>query len=969
MLTYSTYLAGEAMDQATGIAVDGTGNAYVTGGTYSTDFPTTSGAFSTTLSGYSDAFVSKLNATGSGLLYSTYLGGTYSYGAGIAVDGADNAYVTGFTDASDFPTTPGAFSTTHSGGSEYAFEDVFVSKLNATGSGLLYSTYLGSSIGSFGNGGAESLGIAVDGAGNAYVTGSTTSPNFPTTPDAFSTALSGYGDPDAFVSKLNATGSGLLYSTYLGGSSRDHGVGIAVDGAGNAYVTGVTNSPDFPTTRGAFSRTFSGYDDAFVAKLSIPSTASPRVIVLVHGINGDTQAITSGTPHAGDGSDYTQLLPELQKAYPGNVFVFSYFQDRGNATSGGAKPPCGPLVTPEAGTTIPIFYPNSVNDNVCDSQSDLGLNAYKLDSDLQTIRATHSGPITIIAHSIGGAITRGWLALARRNINACDAQGQQSVDGCNAASTHGVDEVVFFQGAQQGSFEAGAGQSVATCASGQGVGAWGCDVLKAVIDKVASLRQFNPDRPATQELAPQSSWYANINAIGLPHKAIGLPQSIQYYNFYSDIQVRQGLAILQASWYTPYMSLGDLVMLPGSDNPQDAPTDGADGGAVFNPDPLTYSLQHQPYEWPMSEQITEHDTGLLGAGILAGAAFLSPYSHFNMSTHMYQVNVNDCRTGYVLSVDQEILKVINDVSYCHAAAPGGMPAAPSVRAQVIAPSAASPRSTPDRSGAAQGSACFNSDTTTPSNWVSAMRQRAAAGTPLPTQADYTVFRDPCSATVIAVALPGNAAGLPVGSFDLSIAGVGTYQGVMPIRQLDSRFDVLIGRVPATFQPTDGGPAAQVTLTMGGAVDTNALQAIFVGSIAMPGGAIPFRLRAEPPSTALATQTATQSLALLQQGKWTTLYPLLADDTRRLFTAQQFSQLMTTAQGQSSPIVSLAPAGAGTSGVTPSGYPYYLQPYSEQIQGANGTLSTATGTLQLIDDDGTWRLWSTVPATGGAITSP
>ena len=257
-LLYSTYLGGSGIDEGFGIAVDTVGNAYVTGVIGSTDFPTTTGAFQSTLGGFSDAFVAKLNPTAAGpasLVYSTYLGGSGNdEGRGLAVDAGGNAYVTGRTSSTDFPTTTGAFQTTAGG-----LGDAFVTKLDPTGSALLYSTYLG------GSGADESFAIAVDPGGNAYVTGFASSTNFPTTTGAFQSALGGFAD--AFVTKLNSLGSGLVYSTYLGGSEQDQGRGLAVDPGGNAYVTGFTASTNFPTTTGAFQTAFGGFFDAFVTKL------------------------------------------------------------------------------------------------------------------------------------------------------------------------------------------------------------------------------------------------------------------------------------------------------------------------------------------------------------------------------------------------------------------------------------------------------------------------------------------------------------------------------------------------------------------------------------------------------------------------------------------------------------------------------------------------------------------------------
>jgi hypothetical protein len=214
--------------------------------------------------------VTKINATGTALVYSTYLGGSSAdIGNGIFVDGSLQAYVTGSTESSPtvngFPATPGAFRTTFGGTT-----DAFVTKLNGAGTALLYSTYLG--------GASEDVGnsIFVDGSGDAYVTGSTTSdsPNpFPTTFGASSYGGSG----DAFVTKINATATALIYSTYLGGRNTDVGKAISVDGAGDAYVAGSTNSPDFPLRDPLVGNTKLGggtgsSTDAFVAKITAAGT-------------------------------------------------------------------------------------------------------------------------------------------------------------------------------------------------------------------------------------------------------------------------------------------------------------------------------------------------------------------------------------------------------------------------------------------------------------------------------------------------------------------------------------------------------------------------------------------------------------------------------------------------------------------------------------------------------------------------
>jgi len=258
-LVYSTYLGGSGGEAGHAIAVDAAGHAYVTGATGSPDFPTTLGAFQTVFSSghYYNAFVTKLNPNGSGLIYSTYLGGSGDdAGFRITVDAAGNAYVTGTSGSTDFPTTLGAFQTAHSPFNPRCEQlsicfDAFVTKLNPIGSALVYSTYLGGSELEMGN------AIAVDAAGSAYVTGYTYSMDFPTTPGAFHPTPGVVAD--AFVTKLNLDGSGLAYSTYLGGSGGDAGYAIAVDAGGNAYVTGSTGSVNFPTTPGAFQPVHGSY--------------------------------------------------------------------------------------------------------------------------------------------------------------------------------------------------------------------------------------------------------------------------------------------------------------------------------------------------------------------------------------------------------------------------------------------------------------------------------------------------------------------------------------------------------------------------------------------------------------------------------------------------------------------------------------------------------------------------------------
>jgi hypothetical protein len=281
-LIYSTYIGGSSDDSGNAIAVDGSGNAFVAGGTNSSNFPTQS-PFQGTFGGVADAFALKLNSTGSALTYSTFIGGTGNdVATGLALDSTGNAYIVGSTTSTDFPTQ----SPIQSG--LLGSSNGFVTKLNASGGALDYSTYLGGSNADF------AVAVAVDASNNAYVTGGTNSPDFPTkagfqgscgTDGTCNGALY-----DAFVTVINASGSGYVYSTFLGGESNDTGLGVAVDSAGDAYVTGFTSSAAAFPLMSAVQGTFGGGTlDAFVTELNPAGTALVYSTYL--GGSGDDTAV------------------------------------------------------------------------------------------------------------------------------------------------------------------------------------------------------------------------------------------------------------------------------------------------------------------------------------------------------------------------------------------------------------------------------------------------------------------------------------------------------------------------------------------------------------------------------------------------------------------------------------------------------------------------------------------------------
>jgi Chitobiase/beta-hexosaminidase C-terminal domain/Bacterial Ig-like domain (group 3)/Beta-propeller repeat len=279
-LVYSTYISGSNVDEAYAIAVDAQGNAYVAGQTGSFDFPVTPGALQTknkTGSGFT-GFITKLNSTGTSLVYSTYLGGSVGNpnnpfttvpqdkAVAIAVDAAGEVYVTGTTGSIDFPTTPGAFQTVNKATTSNV--SGFVTKINATGTALVYSTYLGGSTQE------NPAGIALDTQGNSYIAGATDSNDFPTTSNAFQLANKAGLGFTGFLTKMNNSGTSLVYSTYLGGSREDAVNALSLDSSGDAYLTGFTVSGDFPTTPGAFQSVLAAQSqNAFVTKVNTTGTA------------------------------------------------------------------------------------------------------------------------------------------------------------------------------------------------------------------------------------------------------------------------------------------------------------------------------------------------------------------------------------------------------------------------------------------------------------------------------------------------------------------------------------------------------------------------------------------------------------------------------------------------------------------------------------------------------------------------
>ncbi|WP_347274635.1 SBBP repeat-containing protein [Candidatus Kuenenia sp.] len=344
-LLASTYIGGSYSDHGYSIGFDSSGNVYVAGTSDSSDYPTTIDAYQTSISG-SGVIVSKLNSDLTILLASTYIGGSYiDYGYSIALDSSGNVYVVGATRSSDYPTTTGAYQTIFNSSGDNP--DVVISKLNSELTNLLASTYLG------GYSSDEGYSISLDGSGNVYITGQSSSGDYPTTTDAYQNFFN--GDQEIIISKLNSELTNLLASTYLGGNGNDYGTSLVIDDSGNVYVTGYSHSSDYPTTTGAYQTSNkSTYQDGIISKL-----------------NNDLTTLLASTYIGGSRQDN---LSSLAVDNSGNVYV------TGNSYSSDYPTTTGAYQT---------SYSGSLNDVIVS----------KLNSDLTTLKAS-----TYLGSYIGSAI-------------------------------------------------------------------------------------------------------------------------------------------------------------------------------------------------------------------------------------------------------------------------------------------------------------------------------------------------------------------------------------------------------------------------------------------------------------------------------------------------------------------------------------------------------------------------------------
>ncbi|MFH1220090.1 MAG: SBBP repeat-containing protein [Candidatus Eisenbacteria bacterium] len=391
-LVWSTFLGGSSDDSGCALALDSSGNPIVVGSTYSSDLPMTPGGYDASFNGGVDVFVAKLSASGSALVWSTFLGGSSGdWGWALALDSSGSPVVTGYTGSRGFPTTPGAYDGVYDG-----YGDVFVAKLSASGNALVWSTFLGGSRYDVG------YGLVLDSSGNTVVTGWTISSDFLTTPGAFDTSYNGGTYGDVFVAKISSSGSALLWSTFLGGSSDEHGNALVLDSSGNPVVAGVTYSSDFPTTPGGYDSTHNGGQDVFVVKLS--ASGSTLVWSTLLGGSSDEEgydlvldlsgnSVVTGETWSADfpttawaydtsfnGSDYTDAFVAKLSA-SGNALVWSTFL-------GGSSYDCGYAVDLDSwGNPVVAGYTKSTDfpstPEAYDQSNDGGYDAFVADLQVQ----------------------------------------------------------------------------------------------------------------------------------------------------------------------------------------------------------------------------------------------------------------------------------------------------------------------------------------------------------------------------------------------------------------------------------------------------------------------------------------------------------------------------------------------------------------------------------------------------------
>lgn len=624
---------------------------------------------------------------------------------------------------------------------------------------------------------------------------------------------------------------------------------------------------------------------------SVRATAT-RTVTFVHGINGNFRNFQCSNLTGG----FTAILAKVCGDPAFTEESFPYYQDLGFA-SPGATPPC-PGMPPPNTTTGPLFVdPDAINPDICDSKGALAFTAAALHDHLAALNTKD----TVIANSMGAAIARGWLAIAQINVG-----GDQSL-------AH-ADSVVFLQGAQAGSWAALAGQAIASV-----------PVVGPIAQGISHLANLDLDRPGVMDVTPQGPWYFSVNPFGVP-------ANLAYYNFYSNLMVNFQVNLLFFTLNMGSFDTGDLVMLPGSDDPTDLPLL---GGAKFLPGGQQTASRH---EYAVNGQVNVNPADLAIPALLARDVIRlirSPINHFNFGSNVGTIQVPGCAAGApTTTVADEAFRLLQNPTA------GCASAKLRTRRTVIA----SASSAMTGGAAAAGS-------------YGAARSGFAGPTPL--QAPF-VARARSGDPVLTVQLQAGVRS--TGLFNFTVAKTGTWTGVIGVRKAGRSAIVhLRGDVNAEFTANGGNKAVSATVRMEGTINT-AHDAATISIRATRQG-IPrsthYLINNNPrPKLRKAAPAARVAGATLQARDFARLYKIAASDITSRFTQAQFVALLS---GQHRPrITNVAPSGAGTFSMN-AGLTYFAQKFTFTTV-RNGKIIHHTSDIVMVWENKVWRFFGTTAPT-------
>jgi len=791
-------------------------------------------------------------------------------------------------------------------------------------------------------------------------------------------------DGDVYVSDVN--NGRILY--YPPGSTRATRFfrlgavyGLAVDGGGGLYLAAIpllylprsSTTPTIYTTRADAQAVavdkaggiyvgdegfHSGNDRHGVRVLYYPPQGSPppspspppaspspptnsRAIVFIHGIAGNY----ADTDREEASQRYTTFIHTLRHQFGlDNVIVFPYYQDLGYA-----HPPTDPTRPcaqhmPAADRHAMAEYPfvpilrNSLSPEICDSQGDLGVSALLLDDRLQQL-ARRYHHITLIANSMGGAITRGWLTI--RQVAA-----QRTFHGIDLRA---VDSVIFIQGAQQGSYLAGQ----FLCSPFRGLG--NRPLIDAIIEKgAAQFFSLSSTRPAAFDLAPLSPWYDFADNYDPRRGVYDVPRGVHFYNFYTSERVHHYAAALWGRIEESTDDLGDLVMLPGSN----APGPGiCGGGARFLPGSLTPNgdgAGRDSYQWQIANSthdlIDQSPTNVFPEWTLqSDDIYKDPTNHIQLGTgdNMGLTYVADCHNHAPITITDQIERIIRDpIHVCDS----GTHESTFAASKVQGGTSLSPRSvavtdtrrtTHQRASPLSSTqACCQSQASRPQKYISS--------------ASPSIFTDRSGAHLFSVQLRPGAA--PIGSFHFAIGRVGQYDGVAVLRRRGTHDIELHQTLQVRF--SSGHRTMQVVhVRLDGHVDPILHTATITLRLLNRRGVV-YRLVTERITAASARPVAHLAETVFAHNQWGSLYNILPDEIQHLYTRTQFVRMAQGSIVHSPTVLRLAVSGTATIATSNDGLTLYRQPLRVTARSRTGHVVTFMSNLYLVRENGAWRFWTT-----------